>query len=59
VGCEYGDFNDGYATADTFAVEGGGLDVATCLLLGEIGGPAALTAFWRSTGDAITRFSRL
>lgn len=24
-------------------------------LLGRIGGPAALTAFWRSTGDAITR----
>jgi beta-lactamase class A len=29
----------------------------TCanLLLARIGGPAALTAFWRSTGDAVTR----
>ncbi|MDE2603747.1 MAG: class A beta-lactamase [Bradyrhizobium sp.] len=29
----------------------------TCanLLLGQVGGPAALTAFWRSTGDAVTR----
>jgi beta-lactamase class A len=29
----------------------------TCanLLLDRIGGPAALTAFWRSTGDAVTR----
>jgi beta-lactamase class A len=29
----------------------------TCanLLLAEIGGPAALTAFWRSTGDEVTR----
>lgn len=29
----------------------------TCanLLLARVGGPAALTAFWRSTGDAVTR----
>jgi beta-lactamase class A len=29
----------------------------TCanLLLAEVGGPAALTAFWRSTGDEVTR----
>src|SRR5260221_9253019 len=29
----------------------------TCanLLLAQVGGPAALTAFWRSTGDAVTR----
>jgi beta-lactamase class A len=25
------------------------------LLLARVGGPAALTAFWRSTGDAVTR----
>src|SRR5260370_24669932 len=29
----------------------------TCanLLLARVGGPAALTAFWRATGDAVTR----
>jgi beta-lactamase class A len=33
----------------------------TCanLLLARIGGPAAMTAFWRATGDAVTRLDRV
>lgn len=33
-------------------------NAATNILLRELGGPAAMTAFWRETGDAVSRLDR-